>query len=517
MAIRDLNDTSTPIGQAWFRRGLSLAVPAPAVESYIIQGARRTEVRGRQILEFYPPSYATDDTVTSHFRFAFRHEPIDLGVLIAVLKAIDPAVIEAWVSAEPSGAYSRRTWFFYETFIGRTLNLDDARIGNYVEALDPKRHIVANRRNSPRHRVIDNLLGGAGLCPTVRRTPRLAEQMKLQIDAEARALIESYDPATLARAVNYLYTKETKSSFAIEGETPNANRTDRFITALKAAPGFNPDKNSLIRLQGDIVDPRYKATGWREFQNFVGETVGGYREEVHFICPRPQDVPGLMDSWFKLTMRVVEGVPAQGAGVWLPVIAAALSAFTFVFIHPFEDGNGRIHRFLIHHILAKRGYTPDGIIFPVSAAILRDRRRYDEILETFSRPALDFTQWQWTSDREIEVTNDTGDLYRYFDATLFVEYLYDRIADTVRLDLKEELGFVAVFDRAVNEVREIVDMPDRRASLFVRLCLQHNGALSGAKRAQFAELSDAEIALLEAAVQRAIAAEAIDPASSSVN
>ena len=38
----------------------------------------------------------------------------------------------------------------------------------------------------------------------------------------------------------------------------------------------------------------------RDFQNFVGETVGGYREEVHFICPRPQDVPGLMDAWVAL-------------------------------------------------------------------------------------------------------------------------------------------------------------------------------------------------------------------------
>ena len=37
------------------------------------------------------------------------------------------------------------------------------------------------------------------------------------------------------------------------------------------------------------------------------------------------------------------------------------------------DGNGRIHRFLMHHVLAKRGYSPDGVIFPISAAILRDR------------------------------------------------------------------------------------------------------------------------------------------------
>ena len=105
-----------------------------------------------------------------------------------------------------------------------------------------------------------------------------------------------------------------------------------------------------------------------------------------------------------------------------PVVAAAIVAFAFVFIHPFEDGNGRIHRFLMHQILAKRGYSPDGVIFPVSAAILRDRRSYDDVLETFSKQLLDLIEWRWTTEKEIAVTNETGDFYRYFDATAFVEY-----------------------------------------------------------------------------------------------
>ena len=190
-----------------------------------------------------------------------------------------------------------------------------------------------------------------------------------------------------------------------------------------------------------------------------------------------------------------------------PVVVAAVVAFAFVFIHPFEDGNGRIHRFLMHHVLAKRGYSPNGVIFPVSAAILRDRKSYDDALETFSKPLLDFIEWHWTTEQEIEVTSDTGELYRYFDATVFAEYFFDRVADTVQRDLKEELGFVAVFDQAVTAVREVIDMPDRRASLFVRLCMQNGGRLSAAKRSQFAEITDAEIGLLESVVLRAIAIE----------
>ncbi|WP_419940946.1 hypothetical protein [Candidatus Palauibacter sp.] len=77
------------------------------------------------------------------------------------------------------------------------------------------------------------------------------------------------------------------------------------------------------------------------------------------------------------------------------------------------------------------------------------------------------------------VESDSADLYRYFDATPFVEYLYGRVADSVRRDLKEELGFVAVFDSALKGVREIVDMPDRRASLLVRLSHAERRAARG--------------------------------------
>lgn len=487
-----------PVGQAALREMLGLRIPPPAVESYVATGARRTEVHAGRVVETYPKRYMPDGSITSHIRFALRHEPIDLGVLVAALKAMDAAELTAWVRREPTGAYSRRAWFFYETLTGRTLDLDPTAVRSYVDALDPARHVVAGRRNSPRHYVADNLLGGAGLCPTVRRTARLNQQLASKLDAQARALAAAYSPSVLARAVSYLYTKETRSSFAIEGERPGADHAQRFVNALRAAEAFEPaNKEALIQLQAAIVEPRYAATDWRDSQIYVGETVGGYRQRVHFICPRPQDVPALMQAWMAMTNRLI------GSNID-PVVAAACTAFAFVFIHPFEDGNGRIHRFLIHHVLARRGFSPPGLIFPISAAILRDRHSYDKALESFSQPLFDYIDWRFTPDEEIVVTNDTGELYRYFDATLLAEYLHDRVADTVHHDLKEELDFVTVYDRALDAVRDIIDMPDRRASLFVRLCLQNGGRLSRAKRDSFAELSDEEIGKLEAAVRYAM-------------
>lgn len=486
-----------PLGQAWLRAHFALPVPRPSVESYVVAGARRSEMFGDRAREYYPRAYATGADPIANLRFALRYEPFDLRILVGALDAIGPQALEDWVRAEPTGAYARRSWFLYEHLLGRRLDLSDATSGNYVFALDPEKHVVGARRNSQRHRVANNLLGPPAFCPTVRRTPRLADQMALQVDVEARALVESYDPALLSRAVNYLYSKETRSSFAIEGETPSPQRAERFIAALQGGASFDAgNKAAIIQLQNAIVDPRYAAHDWRDFQNFVSSTTVDFQENVHFICPRPQDVASLMDGWMELTQRLLDSSID-------PVIAAATTAFAFVFIHPFEDGNGRIHRFLIHHVLSRTGFSPRNIIFPVSASIVRDQRGYDEVLESFSQPLLSLIDWRWTADQKIVVRNDTAPLYRFFDATRFAEYLYDRVIDTVHIDLKEELGFLAVFDRALEAVRDIVDMPDRRASLLIRLMLQNGGRLSQAKRRQFDELTDEEIGAMEIALQRA--------------
>ena len=103
-------------------------------------------------------------------------------------------------------------------------------------------------------------------------------------------------------------------------------------------------------------------------------------------------------------------------------------------------------------------------------------------------------------DGSLVVNNQTAHLYRFWDATRFAEYLYDCVAETIRTDLREEIGFLKVFDAAIRATMDIVDMPDRRASLLVRLILQNNGRLSQTKRATLSELKDEEISAIEEAV-----------------
>jgi hypothetical protein len=506
----ELTSENVPVGQAALIAKLGLRVPPPAVTSVVGPGVRKTVIEDGRTIEKYTSSYMPENTIAGHLKFALRYEPVDLGVLSAAFKTAETAQdIEAWARAEPTGAYARRAWFLYEWLTGRTLDLPDAGVVTYVDALDPAFHITAKNIPSRRHKVADNILGLPGFAPTVRRTKSVEDFRAQAIDAEARALVAECDPAILARAVHYLYTKETRSSFAIENEVATGRRAERFVAALQSARSFETtDPESLLALQNVIVDPRYAAHGFRDFQNFIGETVGGYREQVHFICPRPQDVVSLMAGWAQMAERL--------RGATDPVAAAALVAFGFVFIHPFEDGNGRIHRFLIHQVLSAEGFTPPDVLFPVSAAIVRDRRAYDAALETLSKAILPFIDWHWTAGKEVEVENDTADLYRYFDATPLVEFLYAKAAETVRKDLKEELGFVAVYDGALAAVQEIVDMPDRRASLLVRLCMQNGGKLSKAKWGEFKELTDDEVAAIERAIQAVMAERSISEPSATI-
>jgi Fic family protein len=490
-----------PIGQMALHSALGLRRPLPFARSFTINGNRRTKALSDYVEEYYPLRYQPEESIQANLRFALKYEPLDLGIIVEALKSLGAQALENLIATQPTSIYLRRMWFFYETFTGDTLDIPADRSGNYVDALDPKRHHVSSPSNSPRHGVRDNLLGGPYLCPTVRRSAKLDAWSQADLSTEAKEQANRFAPELVARAVDYLYTKETRSSFAIEGETPGQSREQRFVHALRHFDEILPlTKPGLIRLQNTIVDPRYAASDWRSIQNFVSETTRGFHQHVHFICPKPEDVEALMWGWSHLSARMLtSGID--------PVVAAAVSAFTFVFVHPFEDGNGRIHRFLIHAILSQLGFMPEGIIFPVSAAIHRQQKSYDKVLEQFSQPLLMAADWKFGSDGRLLVENDTRSLYQFYDATPQVEFLFERVAETIRVDFRDELEFLKRFDQARRVVREIIDMPNQHADRLIKLIMQNSGTLSKTKRGQFPELTDDEVARIEEGLQKVMGSE----------
>ena len=498
------HDSRRPAGYLLLRQRHALNCLPHHVESFVTHGTRQTHSTPAKVEETYPRTYWPGESDFAHLEFALKREGLHLQLLRALLPRLPSDELAAYVQSKPTSTYARRIWFLYEGFSGQRLNLPDVAQGNYVDLLDPRDYYTGPVTRSPRHRVNVNILGQLAFTPLVRRTKALKTAEAKRLEQRCRKVIEAIPPELYARALRFLYTKETKSSYAIERETPDQKRAQKFADALhEASQRDYLLKETLVALQQTIVDPRFANTGWRDTideQNYVGRSVGLTEEEVHFIAPRPQDLPDLMPGYLEASRRILN------SGVH-PVIAAALIAYPFVFLHPFSDGNGRLHRFLIHYVLSFRRFAPDGVVFPISATMLHRPQDYDGSLESFSKPLLPLVEYKLDSNGRMTVLNDTRDFYRYIDCTFIAETLFSLVEETIEKELPAEILFLQQYDTARRLMRNVVDLPNRHADLFVRLCLQNNGTLSKAKRQfpEYAVLSDKEIAGLEAAVGEAFA------------
>ena len=471
----------------------------------LARGIHRRDADGGSVREDYSVGYWPGDGVGDHLEFALKYDGTNLGTLAAIFDKVAPSDVLAYVRAKPTGIYARRTWFLFEFLTGRRLPLDDLPPrGSYVDLLDPAAYYTTTpSRRVRRQRINDNLLGDRQLCPTVRRTDALREHEAADLPERCRAVVSAYPQALLRRALGYLYEKETKSSFAIEHVELDSTRTERFVALLQDAElEDHCRRDALIDLQNRIVDARFRDSGYRRSQNYVGQSVGIDRQIVHFVGAKPASLESLMEGLIAAHRRLE-------AGAVHPVVHAAAIAYAFVFLHPFEDGNGRIHRFLIHNILARRGFTPRRMIFPVSAAMLNRPDDYDASLEAFSRQLMPLVDYTLKDDGRLTVRNETTRWYRFMDLTAQAEALFRFLAYTIDAELAPELAFLARYDDGKAAIQEVVDMPDRRVDLFIRLCLQNHGKLSERKRAsEFDMLSDAEISAMERAVRAAFPSEA---------
>ncbi len=503
--------TLTPLGYAWLAREFTLDPIPHYVESYAAQpGIRITERTDNRVREIYPHTVYRFTSPFDHLEFALNREGLHLQLLRALLPRLPRADVEAFVRATPTGANTRRVAYLYEAFSGERLDLANVTLGNYVPLADPTLYFTGPVRRIQRWRVQHNLLHTLDFSPMLRRVSELAPECDTALHARCAELVAQVPPEIFRRAMRYLYAKETRTSYAIERETLTQQRAERFTALLhRAGAGEFLTQDGLVNLQHAIVDPRFAADGWRTTQNYVGQSLAPGVEDVHLVPPRPDDIESLMIAWLDVAriFCTTDHVP--------PVTAAAWVAWAFVYLHPFEDGNGRIHRFLIHHVLAARRFGPTGVLLPVSAVLLNRPADYDASLESFSVPLKARSDYELDGDLRLTVTNATVEHFRYMDLTPVAIALHGFLAETIEREVPSELRFLHAYDAARSAMRDIVDLPEATANLFVRLCFHTQGRLSKAKRGHkaFEKLSEDEIDRLEAAVAAAYAGTNAAPPS----
>ena len=443
--------------------------------------------------QVFTKRHKPNDDLTSHLVFALKYEGIDLYILKELFLYTGEELVLNMINNEPTSQYTRRVWFLFEWMMGKELDIPDLKTGTYVEIVNSKIQYPGLSVNSTRHRIKNNLPGTPEFCPMIRRTKKIESFITKGLSGIIEKGLDGRNKELVRRTAAFLLLKDSKASFAIEGEYPPNLRARNWGKAIGQAGKTELTVEEIVRLQEIVIGvKKLKHMGVRKHEGFIGEhDRETFTPIPDHISAKAIDIPSLMKGLFETNCSLQKSN-------YDPVLVAATIAFGFVFIHPLSDGNGRIHRYIIHHILNKMAYTKGNMIFPVSSAILENINEYQVVLEAFSHPRIDLIEWKPTTNHNVEILNETIDLYRYYDLTMQAEFLYRCVEDTIERIIPEELDYLEKYDRMTQNINMLVSLPNTKVDLLIKFLNQNNGKLSKKKRQkEFDELTDSEIVSIE--------------------
>ena len=158
-----------------------------------------------------------------------------------------------------------------------------------------------------------------------------------------------------------------------------------------------------------------------------------YRPSVHYVAPPSERMTMEMNRFIAWYERA-----SAGRNRLAPLTCAGAAHLYFVFIHPFEDGNGRIGRALSEKALARALGQPS--LIALARTIFRRRRAYYDALKA-ANESLDITGWlAWFAGIVLEAqTWSERRLIRTVEQTR----LFDRLRD--RLNPRQEKALLRLF------------------------------------------------------------------------
>ncbi len=494
----------TAVGYRYLHQKLNSGAQAPRRPALVKPVTRLTEINGCLAVprQMAPP----DGAYLEHVLFALKHEGTNLGILAQALPTISADILIAELKRAPNGIFIRKACFLWESFTGEQLTDAPAVGGAAVGLFDPERYITGPSDRNARWRVDFNGLGSSRYCATVERTPAIVGLLDSDILGRAQEFMASLPAEMMDRAINWAYLHETQDSFAIEKESPSEDKARRFVALLRQAHERHPlNEEYLVELQNICVtNPLDQAAGYRSQQNHLQNGLRG-AAGVTYVPPPPDMLPELMDEW----LAFANTAPTQID----PIVAASISSFGFVFLHPFMDGNGRLSRFLIHQALCSSGKLQHGLLLPVSIAMKRHELAYLEALQDFSKPLREHWRVLWIDDANFEFEFlGSPSMYRYWDATPAVEFVLRMADEALEVELRRETQFLRHYDAVLRAVDERFDVRGSTLSTLVMMCLDNGGVVSKSRRKQFAGVvPEAVFEAIERATKAVLDAESEAP------
>jgi hypothetical protein len=465
------------VGYAYLRDALNLKAFAPK-RAAMIKPVTRITLIGDCLA--VPQSVApVQGSMLEHILFALKHEGVNLCILAQALETVSAKQLLNELAKSPNGVFIRKACFLWESFTGQQLEYSVPVRGGVVALFDPKLYVTGPAVRNSRWRIDFNGLGSLRYCATVERTPELETLLSLDILGRAKAFMATLPPEMMDRAINWAYLHETRDSFAIEKEEPSEEKSRRFVQLLRQAhEGRELSEDYLVELQNSTVsNPFDKAVLFRHEQNHLHNGLRG-AAGVSYVPPAPDLCRELMEELMTFANQSSKQVD--------PLVAAAVTAFGFVFLHPFMDGNGRLSRFLIHQTLCHSGALENGLLLPVSVAMKHEESNYLAALKDFSHSARDFWNVTWldADQMSFEFIGHPS-IYRYWDATRCVEFTLQMARRALEVELREETEFLDRYDRVIKAVNQRFDVRGSDLSKLVMMCLDNDGKVSKNRRKQF--------------------------------
>lgn len=439
------------------------------------------------------------DSLVNQLTFALKREWLNLSVLGALFDHAEALqAVQNWLDDKPSSKYARMAGHLAEWLTVHEFAYKLPPGTPRTPLLDPKAYITGPAVRDTKFGVTHNLVGAPAFSPLIRRTEKLDALLVEDLGGKIATALDSLEPEMLARAVDFLYLSETRSTYNIEDEIPDNNRAAKFRRLLERAgePG-RLDEEQVVLWQSQIVGPLSVEGSYRNGQNWLSRPGGRLRNIADFIPPPPALVEPMMEG-------VAEVAALATTNGLHPVLAATCAAFGLVYVHPLYDGNGRLHRFLLHHVLRQSGFTPAGVVLPLSARMLRDLPRYSALLKGYSRPRTELLDYllETGSGTILVKSPQPAWLYAYFDATELCEFILECVKLCVEEDLLDEVAYLQAHDGTVRELEGWLDMRQSQLNTLIDVIVQGDGTLSKSKRKLAELLTDDQVALIEATTRR---------------